>query len=624
MGSSTRVLHVDDEPGFSDLLESVLKEEIPDGAIIAASSAGEALEKLESEEFDCIVSDYDMPKKNGLEFLTDVRKRHSDLPFILFTGKGSESIASEAITAGVTDYLQKGSGKEHYELLVNRITHAVNQYRTEQEIRDTKEYFSTILSHTSDYIMIVDESGCVSYVSAPIDRLMGYSPEEIIGINAFELVHPDDMEPAANTFSRVISNPTEEFVEEFRAQHNDGSWVWLEVRGKNLIEDPVIDGILVDARDITKRKKYEDNLGILTESLPELFLSDSQSELIDRGREIASRLVPDSSFDFYLVESDDRLVQIPESASTESAASPANIPMDRAGLLKDAIDSTDTKCGDLRETGDEYLALNLSADHVIVVPLDHRGLLLVTQEHSSGVSDEQLSLLELLSSNMTAALDYLDWKDLIESRDETVTTKNNRLEEFTSIVSHDLRNPLNIAQGRLELAQNEVTNEHLEVVADAHSRMLNLIEDLLTLAKYGETVIETEAVDLNQIAQLTWDDTGNADVELIVEDSVSEFEADPTQLRQLLANLFQNAIQHGGDVSKITIGQLPDGFFVEDDGHGISAEEQGVVFQAGYSTSPDGTGFGLRIVELVIEAHNWDVSLTNGSDGGARFEITTN
>lgn len=623
MGSSTRVLHVDDEPGFSDLLESVLKEEIQDGTVITAPSASEALEKLESEAFDCIVSDYDMPKKNGLEFLTDVREQHPDLPFILFTGKGSESIASEAITAGVTDYLQKGSGKEHYELLVNRITHAVNQYRAEQEIRDMKEYFSTILSHTSDYVMIVDESGCVSYVSSPIDRLMGYSPEEIIGMNAFELVHPDDMEPAANTFSRVVSNPAEEFAVEFRAQHKDESWVWLEVRGKNLIEDPVIDGILVDARDITTRKEYEENLAIVTESLPDLFLSDSQTELIDRGREIASQLVADSCFDFYLVESKDRLVQIPSSTSSDDAGSPADIPMDRAGLLKEAIDSSDTKRADLRETGDEYLTLNLSADHLIVVPLDQRGILLVTQEESSMIGDEQLSLLELLSSNIAAALKYLDWKDRVESREDMVSTQNNRLEEFTSIVSHDLRNPLNIAQGRLELAQNEVTNEHLEVVAEAHFRMLNLIEDLLALAKYGDAVIEPEAVDLERIAQMTWDETGDADVELIVADSVREIQADPTQLRQLLANLFQNAIQHGTDVSTITIGQLPDGFFVEDDGNGISAEEQESVFRAGYSTSPDGTGFGLRIVELVVEAHNWDVSLTTGSDGGARFEFTT-
>lgn len=623
MRSSTRVLHVDDEPGFSDLLETVLKNETQDGTVVAVSSAAEALEQLEANEFDCIVSDYDMPKQNGLELLTDVREHYPDLPFILFSGKGSESIASETITAGVTNYLQKGSGKEHYELLVNRIIHAVDQYRAEQEIRDTKEYFSTILSHTSDYIMIVDESGIVSYVSSAIDRIMGFSPEEVIGMNAFELVHPDDMDPAAETFSRVVSNPNEEFTAEFRAQRNNESWVWLEVRGKNLIEDPVIDGTLVDARDITKRKDYEDNLAILTESLPELFLSDTQTEIIDQGRDIATQLIANAEFEWYLRESDQRLIPAPSSMSTDNEESEAGLSLADASLLKDAIGSSEVTRSNLQEESDGYLASKLPTDHVIVVPLENRGVLLVTPDDPESVTEEQLSLLELLSSNLTAALEYLDWRNRVESREEMVTTQNERLEEFTSIVSHDLRNPLNIAQGRLELAQSDVSSDHLESVAVAHSRMITLIDDLLALAKHGEAVIEPEPVDLEQIAQFAWDDNGNGDIELRIDDSLPKLEADPTQLRQLLANLFQNAIQHGDTVSTITIGPLPDGFFIEDDGTGIPPDDQDTVFDAGYSTSADGTGFGLRIVELVVKAHKWDVTLTSGSDGGARFELTT-
>ncbi len=621
MGSSTRVLHVDDEPGFNTLLESVFNKETPDGTVITAASAEETLEQLESTEVDCIVSDYDMPNKNGLELLTDVRERYPELPFILFTGKGSESIASEAITAGVTDYLQKGSGKEHYELLVNRITHAVNQYRAQQELRDTKEYFSTILSHTSDYIMIVDDSGVVSYVSPVIERMMGFSPEEIIGMNAFELVHPDDMDPAAETFSRVVSNPAEEFVEEFRAKDKDGSWVWLEVRGKNLIEDTMIDGILVDARDITKRKKYEDNLAILTESLPELFLSETQPKILDMGLDIAAEIAPAAEFVIYLVEADEQLV--PVSASGSSENSMPTISLSSAGVLEEAMDTSNTTRMDLRKKLDSTLASELPIDQGFGIPIEDRGVVLVSSNGTSSVTDEQLSLLELMSTTLASALNYLDWKNRVESREEMVTAQNKRLEEFTSIVSHDLRNPLNIAQGRLELAREEVTHEHLDAVDEAHSRMITLIDDLLALAKHGDAVIEPEPVDLERIAQLAWTEVGDTDVELIIEESVTELEADSTQLRQLFINLFQNAIEHGEEMNTITIGQLPTGFFVEDNGTGIPADERDKVFRAGYSTTSDGTGFGLRIVESVANAHNWDVSVKNGSDGGARFEIAT-
>ncbi len=621
MGSSTRVLHVDDEPGFNTLLESVFNKETPDGTVITAASAEETLEQLESTEVDCIVSDYDMPNKNGLELLTDVRERYPELPFILFTGKGSESIASEAITAGVTDYLQKGSGKEHYELLVNRITHAVNQYRAQQELRDTKEYFSTILSHTSDYIMIVDDSGVVSYVSPVIERMMGFSPEEIIGMNAFELVHPDDMDPAAETFSRVVSNPAEEFVEEFRAKDKDGSWVWLEVRGKNLIEDTMIDGILVDARDITKRKKYEDNLAILTESLPELFLSETQPKILDMGLDIAAEIAPAAEFVIYLVEADEQLV--PVSASGSSENSMPTISLSSAGVLEEAMDTSNTTRMDLRKKLDSTLASELPIDQGFGIPIEDRGVVLVSSNGTSSVTDEQLSLLELMSTTLASALNYLDWKNRVESREEMVTAQNKRLEEFTSIVSHDLRNPLNIAQGRLELAREEVTHEHLDAVDEAHSRMITLIDDLLALAKHGDAVIEPEPVDLERIAQLAWTEVGDTDVELIIEESVTELEADSTQLRQLFINLFQNAIEHGEEMNTITVGQLPTGFFVEDNGTGIPADERDKVFRAGYSTTSDGTGFGLRIVESVANAHNWDVSVKNGSDGGARFEIAT-
>jgi PAS domain S-box-containing protein len=622
MGLSPRVLHVDDEPGFSDLLESVLIDETHDGTVIAASSAEEALEKLASEEIDCIVSDYDMPKKNGLEFLMDVREQYPNLPFILFTGKGSESIASEAITAGVTDYLQKGGGIEHYELLVNRIIHAVNQYQAQHELRETTEYYSTILSHTSDYIMIVDEFGEVQYVSPAIDRIMGYSPAEITGTNAFDLVHPDDMETAGGTFERVVSTPAQEFVEEFRAEHKDGSSVWLEVRGKNLIENPVIDGILVDARDITTRKEYEENLGVLTESLPALFLSSSESEILDTGRDIASQLVPDASFDFYFVESNGHLVLA--SSSTQKTHEGTEIPLDEAPMLKEAIDSAVTRRLDLRKEDAGYLASTLSAASAIVIPVEARGILLLTHETCTVIGDEQVSLLELLSSNLSAALEFLDWKDRVETREEMVAAQNKRLQEFASIVSHDLRNPLNIAQGRLELARKEVTSDHLEAVAEAHTRMITLIDNLLGLAKHGDAVLDPEPVDLKRIARLAWEDTRSDDIELVIDDTVTTFAADAPQLQQLFANLFQNAIEHGKDVSTIRIGQLSDGFFVEDDGVGISPSEREAVFRTGYSTTLDGTGYGLRIVEFVATAHNWEVHLTSGRNGGARFEFTAN
>ena len=128
LSQSIQVLHVDDDPNFADITASFL-ERNSRLTVWTVKSASTALDYLRENEVDCIVSDYDMPEMNGLEFLEAVRAEYPDLPFILFTGHGSEEIASEAISAGVTDYVQKRSGTQQYELLSNRITNVVQQHK---------------------------------------------------------------------------------------------------------------------------------------------------------------------------------------------------------------------------------------------------------------------------------------------------------------------------------------------------------------------------------------------------------------------------------------------------------------------------------------------------------------
>ncbi len=207
------------------------------------------------------------------------------------------------------------------------------------------------------------------------------------------------------------------------------------------------------------------------------------------------------------------------------------------------------------------------------------------------------------------------------SREQELQLQNNRLEEFASVVSHDLRNPLNVAQGRLEMAQSEHESEHLDCATQACDRMERLIEDLLTLAREGAKVQKTETVDIGVLAEKCWETVETPEADIRVEMEQSE-QADRSRLRQLLENLYRNAIEHGGESVTVTVGELDDGFYVEDDGSGIPSDQRESVFDTGYSTADDGTGFGLSIVKQVVEAHGWDIGVTEGADGGARFEIT--
>jgi signal transduction histidine kinase len=199
--------------------------------------------------------------------------------------------------------------------------------------------------------------------------------------------------------------------------------------------------------------------------------------------------------------------------------------------------------------------------------------------------------------------------------------QRDRLEEFASVISHDLRNPLNVAEGRIELAQEECESEHLDDVESALERSQALIDNLLTLAREGNRVDDIEVVDLGTLTENCWRNvaTGGATVSVDVDRTVR---ADQSRLQQLIENLYRNAVEHGGDDVTVTVGALPDGFYVEDDGPGIPADERDDVFDAGYSTTEGGTGFGLSIVKEIADAHGWDMRVTESSDGGARFEIT--
>ena len=228
-----------------------------------------------------------------------------------------------------------------------------------------------------------------------------------------------------------------------------------------------------------------------------------------------------------------------------------------------------------------------------------------------------------ISNEGQAAGTLIVLRDVTEqkARERELQRQNERLEQFASVVSHDLRNPLTVAQGRVDLAREECESEHLEAAATGIDRSLDLIADLLTLARGGQDVSDTEQIDLATVAKTSLEsvDTAAADLDVEVDQTIR---ADRSRLRQVLENLFRNAVEHGGEDVTVTVAGTPDGFAVADDGPGIPAADREAVFEQGYTESQDGTGFGLSIVETIVEAHGWEVQITESATGGARFDIT--
>ena len=189
------------------------------------------------------------------------------------------------------------------------------------------------------------------------------------------------------------------------------------------------------------------------------------------------------------------------------------------------------------------------------------------------------------------------------------------------MISHDLRNPLTVADGYLELANETGDDEYFRKVENAHDRMNAIIEDVLTLTRQGERIAETSSVKLAAVAENAWANVPTATAELVKADELGEVEADEGRLTQLFENLYRNAIEHAGEDTTVRVGRSPAGFYVEDDGPGIPEDERERVFDSGYTTGEEGTGMGLSIVDTIATAHGWEVGATDGAEGGARFAI---
>jgi len=221
-----------------------------------------------------------------------------------------------------------------------------------------------------------------------------------------------------------------------------------------------------------------------------------------------------------------------------------------------------------------------------------------------------------------------DIRERVRDREE-LERQNDRLAEFASVVSHDLRNPLNVAQGRLELLASAVDSEHVDPIERSLDRMGELIEQILRLTREGRVLESPEPVALREVVERAWETAGDPSATLSVT-TLGTVRGDESRLQRLFENLFRNAVEHGtpDDVSDltVTVGRLAepesDGFYVADDGQGFAAADRDRLFDHGYTMAEDGTGLGLAIVAEIAEAHGWTVSATAGRAGGASFEVT--
>ncbi|MFD1600295.1 PAS domain S-box protein [Halobellus rarus] len=462
----------------------------------------------------------------------------------------------------------------------------------EEHNKNETDWYRTLVEEVNDLATVVDTDGTITYVSPAVTRVLGYDPDELIGQAGYEFVHPDDRERNAKAVETVLSNPSEPETVEVRFRHADGSWCWIEATMRNRLDDDIIDGILLSSRDITARKKYEVEARELAEEY-EALLNNVEDAifLID-----VEGVDDDVRFEFKrLSPSYERQTGI--TTEEVQGRTPRDVFGDEQGA---ALEANYHRCVNAGKPLSymEELRVNEGARfwQTKIAPV---------------VTDDEIARLVGVTRNVTERVE----------RERQLRRQNERLDEFASVISHDLRNPLNVAQGRATLLAEQAESEHLDPLLQALDRMEAIVADTLTLARQGDTISETESISLTDLVGKCWAtvDTDDATIEIIDEMTV---QGDPDRLRHVFENLFRNAVEHGGSDVTVRVGRHGEqGIYVEDDGPGIPADKREEVFEPGHSSARGGTGFGLTIVKRIVEAHGWEMSVTDGTDGGARFEF---
>ena len=455
------------------------------------------------------------------------------------------------------------------------------------------EMHRKLVEEFSDIATIIDSDGTITYVSPSVTRMLGYEPEELVGEVGYEYQHPDDRDAVADAIETIQTNPDDTQIIETRFRRADGSWCWIEATLQNRLDDPDFNGILVNSRDISKRKRQE----------------HQHQELAKEYKTLLENV--DDSIFFINVESNDaeyvfrferlnRAYEEQTEISTEEVR--GKTPTDVFGEdLGADLQANYHRCARLQKpiSYEEEVPVETGARfwETVLTPV---------------LTNGEVTQIIGITRNITERV----------KQERQLQRQKEQLDEFASVVSHDLRNPLGVAQGRAELLADDCDSDHLPPIVRSLDRMEEIIADTLTLARQGQVVSDQEPIELVNLVGKCWKNVQSDEATIEIEDNVV-ITGDPGRLQHIFENLFRNAIEHGGADVTIRVGQLDaHGIYVEDTGSGIPEDLRGAVFDAGHTSATGGTGFGLTIVKRIAEAHGWQVKIVEGADGGARFEFT--
>jgi len=626
MDGAVRVLCVESNPEVACTTADRLEQANGQFQTTTVFGLEPALQTLGNGKYDCLVSEYDLPDGNGIKLFTQIRDNYTNIPFILFTDYGDESVADDALSAGITDYIRKEGRSVQNNILANRISNAVAAHRATIETTRERHRLEQVLKTIPSCVVQLNPDGQFIFAN---DRA-----ETVLGLDKDDLEYRAYNDPEWD-IRDLDGNPIPDGELPFRQvlqtgepvrnlQHTirwpDGKERVLSVSGAPIMDGPSVESVVFSLTDITDRQRRERRLKKLHRATRELYDAGSKQEVAQIVSDTAEAIL---DFDLNGVHYyDEQAGGLRPAAVSDRTHRVANklVTFDR-GIAWEAFQAGEVRrYGDIRDA-DEIYDPETDVQSGLYFPLGEYGILLASSTELNDFDETDVSLGQLLAENAKSALDGVKREALLRERTQKLTKQNEQLDAFAQTITHDLRNPMQVLRGTLDGVRQTTDIEHLNRGYRALDRMETLIDDVLTLAQQGQLIDDTETVSLAALAHECWDVLETSEAELVVENDI-QFEADRGRVRQILENLFANSVAHAGNDVTVTVDTLSDGFLIRDNGPGIDPIERDQIFSDGYTSTGSGTGFGLAIVKQISDAHDWTLTVTQSPSEGAQFEFT--